>query len=566
MKRTLITYKILILFFCLLFLKGNQLYPNDKYAKWQTPSYFRGYNVLYEAPKTLQDFIDFRNYGGNFFHIQIDGFLDEDPPYDVQQADIDGTDLLVGFCRQAGIHYVIGVRSGPGAYDTFDESQGNTPESRIWNTGNTTEQDLYAQMLTTIIQRYQPDTLFVGINLVIEPRPKVRAIPANRSELYKFFLENIFNIHMDQVYDFWISKIRMVDAGLPIIIENFAYSTPELFPAYEFSDPYIIYSAHDYQPNEFTKAETPFTMIYPGIYWNITFLSQQLYNAQFINETIFGKLRQFQLSTSRPILLGEFGMLLPQNGGPEFINDVLDVCLNNDWHFAIWDWRRRSGQNWNFEAFQEPDNLHWKTALSKFHPPPVPNLISPINGGFAWVNPTFVWDSLTSFTKYDLVINNPLELEPILIEDISNSHYTYTESALTKGLTYTWSVRSKNPGGEEQNWSEWAPLQSFYIPVPDNPETETGNKYALKQNSPNPFNPSTNIHYYLPKQSFVKLVIYDILGREIITLVEQAQQQGSYSVTFNASHLPSGVYIFKLEATHSGGAVFNEVKRMILIK
>ncbi|MCI0717105.1 MAG: hypothetical protein L0Y77_12490 [Chlorobi bacterium] len=94
--------KILILLFCLLFIKGNTLYPNDKYSKWQTPSYFRGYNVLYEAPKTLQDFIDFKNYGGNFFQIQIDGFMDEDPPYAISQSDIDGTDLLVGFCGQAG--------------------------------------------------------------------------------------------------------------------------------------------------------------------------------------------------------------------------------------------------------------------------------------------------------------------------------------------------------------------------------------------------------------------------------------------------------------------------------
>jgi hypothetical protein len=421
-------------------------------------------------------------------------------------------------------------------------------------------------MLAMIIQRYMPDTLFVGINLVIEPRPKVRSIPANRSELYKFFLENVFNIHMDQVYDFWISKIRAVDSELPIILENFAYSTPELFPAYEFGDQYIIYSVHDYQPNEFTKAEAPFTMIYPGVYWNISLLSQQLYNAQFINEIIFGKLRQFQVLTGRPVLLGEFGMLLPQNGGPEFINDVLNVCLNEGWHFAVWDWRRRSGQNWNFESFQDPDNLHWKAALSKFHAPPLPGLISPVNGENAWINPSFEWDSLTSFTSYDLMINSPISGAPIVVEDITRSHFTYTASDLTKGLTYTWTVRSKNPGGQEQNWSEWAPLESFYVPATDNSGNDIGSRYALGQNSPNPFNPSTIIHYYLPKISFVKLVVYDILGREIITLINQSQQAGSHNVTFNASHLPSGVYIYSLEARQGEGIVFNEIKRMILIK
>ena len=96
-------------------------FSNPKYDKWQDPSYFRGYNILYESPKNLQDFIDFKNYGGNLFHIQPDGFFACDAPYDPVQANIDGCDMLVNFCRQVGIHYVIGMRSGAGAYDTFDE-------------------------------------------------------------------------------------------------------------------------------------------------------------------------------------------------------------------------------------------------------------------------------------------------------------------------------------------------------------------------------------------------------------------------------------------------------------
>ncbi|MCX7878274.1 MAG: hypothetical protein N2510_06485, partial [Ignavibacteria bacterium] len=64
------------------------LFSNTKFQKWQTNSFFRGYNVLYESPKTLQDFRDFRNYGGNFFHIQTDGFLSEDPPYNIVQSNI----------------------------------------------------------------------------------------------------------------------------------------------------------------------------------------------------------------------------------------------------------------------------------------------------------------------------------------------------------------------------------------------------------------------------------------------------------------------------------------------
>jgi predicted esterase len=86
-------------------------------------------------------------------------------------------------------------------------------------------------------------------------------------------------------------------------------------------------------------------------------------------------------------------------------------------------------------------------------------------------------------------------------------------------------------------------------------------EYVLFQNYPNPFNPTTNIKYDLPKNSFVKLVVYDALGREVEILVNEKQSPGNYEATFNASQNPSGVYFYRL--TTDG---FSETKRMILIK
>ncbi|HEY5534285.1 MAG TPA: YCF48-related protein [Ignavibacteria bacterium] len=85
--------------------------------------------------------------------------------------------------------------------------------------------------------------------------------------------------------------------------------------------------------------------------------------------------------------------------------------------------------------------------------------------------------------------------------------------------------------------------------------------FKLFQNFPNPFNPSTNIKYDLPKSGFVKLVIYDVLGKEIAILVNEKQSPGTYEATFNASQFSSGVYFYKL--TTDG---FNDTKRMILLK
>ncbi len=528
---------------------------------------------MYESPHTFQDFLDFKNYGGNLFHIGTFGWLAEDPPYDVKQQNIDGTDLLINFCRQAGIYYTIAVRSGPGAYDTYLESQGITGESRIWESGNLIERQLYGDMLKNIVQRYSNDSLFVGIVLVVEPRPKVKVIPANKSETYKFFLENIYNIHMDAVYQGFIGYIRTVDPEIPVIVENFGYSTPELFPAYKLNDPYIVYSAHNYQPKEYTNAELTYSVTYPGTYWNLTFLAQKFYDKDFISNTIFGRVREFAVETGKPVLLGEFGMLNPQHGAHQYIGDVLDICIDNGWHFALWDWRRGSGVHWNIENFHK-DISHpfavippWFSVLKRLHAPPVPVQIFPSDGeGNVPLPVIFSWQKMTSYTSFDVEIYEGSRLVEG-IYDIPRENFSYN-GELKWGREYQWRIRAKNPG-TLSNISEWSSLQNFRMADEAGSVFELQNKSKtdkLYQNCPNPFNPTTNISYSIKLNSFVKLVIYDLTGREVKTLVNRHQPEGNYSVTFDASNLPSGIYIYKMDVTGGTAQNYSEVKKMVLVK
>ncbi|MEJ2615823.1 MAG: T9SS type A sorting domain-containing protein [Ignavibacteriaceae bacterium] len=91
--------------------------------------------------------------------------------------------------------------------------------------------------------------------------------------------------------------------------------------------------------------------------------------------------------------------------------------------------------------------------------------------------------------------------------------------------------------------------------------------FNLSQNYPNPFNPATTIKYSIPKQSFVSLKVYDILGREVATLVNEAKPAGNYVVEFNTQQttnykqLSSGVYIYRIRA-----GSFNQVRKMLLVK
>jgi len=73
-------------------------------------------------------------------------------------------------------------------------------------------------------------------------------------------------------------------------------------------------------------------------------------------------------------------------------------------------------------------------------------------------------------------------------------------------------------------------------------------EFSLMQNYPNPFNPATNIEYSVPSNEFVSLKVYDMLGREVATLVDEIQKAGNYKITFDGKFLSSGVYIYKLQS------------------
>jgi hypothetical protein len=85
--------------------------------------------------------------------------------------------------------------------------------------------------------------------------------------------------------------------------------------------------------------------------------------------------------------------------------------------------------------------------------------------------------------------------------------------------------------------------------------------FALSQNYPNPFNPSTTIRYAIEKESDVRIKVYDLLGNEITTLVNEVKPAGIYEVDFNAGNLPGGVYFYKLTA-----GKFSETKKLVLLK
>jgi hypothetical protein len=146
------------------------------------------------------------------------------------------------------------------------------------------------------------------------------------------------------------------------------------------------------------------------------------------------------------------------------------------------------------------------------------------------------------------------------VSGLTNSGYTLSPGILSNCTKYYWRVKAYITGDS----SQWSAVRSFTTTCPPGVKqisSEIPAEYKLYNNYPNPFNPATNIKYQITNNKFTTLKIFDVLGREVKSLVNEFQKAGVYEVSFDATDLTSGIYFYRLQ---SGD--FNEVKKMILIK
>lgn len=172
------------------------------------------------------------------------------------------------------------------------------------------------------------------------------------------------------------------------------------------------------------------------------------------------------------------------------------------------------------------------------------------------------WETATELNNYgfDVERKNVSENNDVVskwekigfVEGHGNSnspkYYNYTDNTLSGGNKFMYRLKQIDLDGTFEYSDE---IEVEVLP----------NEYVLEQNFPNPFNPTTSINFSLPKISKAKLVIYDLLGREVATLVNSELPAGLHTVNFDASDLGSGVYIYSLKTED-----FSQIKRMLLVK
>lgn len=174
---------------------------------------------------------------------------------------------------------------------------------------------------------------------------------------------------------------------------------------------------------------------------------------------------------------------------------------------------------------------------------------------FTLPNP-FLWDGVNNLL-IEVCFNNSSWTTNSIVASTSASNRTiHQHQDLTSGSgcidILTGSVQSNRPN---------ISLNATILTNNKNISTNLPSEYALYQNYPNPFNPETKIKFDIPKNGFTTLKVYNMLGQEIMNLVNEYKNAGSYLIDFNAGNLPSGTYFYKLISGN-----YSEIRKMVVIK
>lgn len=178
------------------------------------------------------------------------------------------------------------------------------------------------------------------------------------------------------------------------------------------------------------------------------------------------------------------------------------------------------------------------------------------------------WSSVNGVSKYYVYRSNSDQGKYGFekIAEVNNSttwtDYSYTAPNDPDPIIYKlfYRVTAINSSGYESVMSNEVEVGLDYL-FKNGSDDKTLFKYSLENNYPNPYNPSTTINYELAEDTKVVLKVYDILGREVAELVNEKKSAGIHKVNFNASHLPSGVYLYRIETEH-----YSDSKKMLLLK
>jgi C1A family cysteine protease len=182
----------------------------------------------------------------------------------------------------------------------------------------------------------------------------------------------------------------------------------------------------------------------------------------------------------------------------------------------------------------------------------------------------FLWEESEDADPFDFVLykikvgHSPDSLGTVLSADSLENYYYIMEKELEDNTQYFWQVTAFDNLGLSTSTT----IDSFVVgSITAIENSMVPRDYQLSQNYPNPFNPATTIEYALKNPGFVKMAIYNSLGKKVYNLVEKYQPSGIYRVQWNAKNFPSGIYFYKITCKSADSNIkFEKTRKMMLIK
>jgi hypothetical protein len=193
--------------------------------------------------------------------------------------------------------------------------------------------------------------------------------------------------------------------------------------------------------------------------------------------------------------------------------------------------------------------------------PQAPGLINPPNNSTTGLTPLMRWDTIPVASSYRCVIAADASFNSIVLDtaNIVNRSINVPPGVLQPNTRYYWRVSASN----SCNTSGFSVVWSFItgLTAVSQQGVEIPKVFALYNNYPNPFNPSTSINFDIPLRSHVNVEVYSLTGEQVARLVNMNLGPGKYNVIWDASGFPSGVYFYRITASE-----FTDTRKMVLVK
>ncbi len=214
---------------------------------------------------------------------------------------------------------------------------------------------------------------------------------------------------------------------------------------------------------------------------------------------------------------------------------------------------------WRVQAYNNGGNAPWSdiwqftTTDTQVPAPDMPILILPVNGfNFANTLTSFLWHTTANAKTYQITIAKDTEFMHIALSSAKNSDTIFSFSILPPNGKYYWRVQAFGDGGNSQT----SEVRYFILNFPSNAVGSLSSDVYSLSNYPNPFSSKTMITYSVKDAGIVSLKLFDILGREMQSLVADLNEAGSHSILFDGKSLASGNYILRLEVN---GKIISQV-------